>query len=186
MEFIPSEIPEVVHIRPAVFTDDRGFFVVDFNQEAFRDRGLPECFVQQNLSGSRHGVLRGLHYQSRFPQGKLVRVTTGRIFDVAVDLRRSSPTFGRWVGLEVASDTHDLLWVPPGFAHGFYVLSDWAEVSYSVTDRYAPEFEHTIRWDDPDLGIRWPIPDGETPVLSPKDAAGVSFKDAAVFDQEEQ
>ncbi len=182
MEFIPSAIPDVVHIRPKVFTDDRGFFVVDFNQEAFRRAGLPVSFVQQNLSGSRHGVLRGLHYQSRHPQGKLVRVTTGRIFDVAVDLRRTSRTFGQWVGMEVASDTNELLWVPPGFAHGFFVLSDWAEVSYSVTDRYDPEFEHTIRWDDPDLAIEWPIPDGEAPVLSAKDAVGIRFRDALAFD----
>ena len=151
-------------------------------RSATAEAGLPESFVQQNLSGSRHGVLRGLHYQSRHPQGKLVRVTTGRIFDVAVDLRRASPTFGEWVAQEVASDTHDLLWVPPGFAHGFYVLSDWAEVSYSVTDRYAPEFEHTIRWNDPDLAIEWPIPDGEEPVLSAKDAGGMAFRDAPTFE----
>ncbi len=182
MDFIRSAIPEVVTVRPRVFTDDRGFFVVDFNQSAFADAGLPESFVQQNLSGSRQGVLRGLHYQSRYPQGKLVRVTRGRIFDVAVDLRRSSSTFGEWVGQEITSDTHELLWVPPGFGHGFYVLSDWAEVSYSVTDRYAPDFEHTIRWDDADLAIQWPIAEGEDPILSSKDAAGMAFRDAPTLD----
>jgi dTDP-4-dehydrorhamnose 3,5-epimerase len=165
MDFNPSVIPDVVLVEPRVFTDERGFFVVDFNQDEFARAGLPDSFVQQNLSGSRHGVLRGLHYQSQFVQGKLVRVTTGRIFDVAVDLRESSPTLGHSVGHELSSDNPHLLWVPPGFAHGFYVMSDWAEVSYSVTDRYAPDFEHTIRWDDPDLSIDWPIPVGESPIF---------------------
>ena len=166
-------IPDVVLIEPKVFGDDRGFFMESFNQRAFNAAtGTDHRFVQDNHSRSGRGVLRGLHYQIRQPQGKLVRVTSGAVFDVAVDLRKSSPTFGQWVGAELSDDNHHQLWVPPGFAHGFVVLSDTAEFLYKTTDYYAPQYERSILWSDPDLAIKWPV---DAPILSAKDLQGLKF-----------
>ncbi|MCL2429741.1 MAG: dTDP-4-dehydrorhamnose 3,5-epimerase, partial [Alphaproteobacteria bacterium] len=160
--------------------DERGFLQVSFNAREFNEAvGADITFVQDNHSRSRRGVLRGLHYQIRKPQGKLVRVVTGRVFDVAVDARRSSPTFGRWVGFELSADNHRQLWVPPGFAHGFLVLSDTADFLYKTTDYYAPEHERTVAWNDPAIGIKWPL--DEAPVLSAKDKIGVPLREAEVF-----
>ena len=174
-------IPEVVLIEPKVFGDARGFFFESFNQKAFNDAtGTNHQFVQDNHSRSAKGVLRGLHYQIQQPQGKLVRVAQGAVFDVAVDIRKSSPTFGQWVGEELSEDNHRQLWVPPGFAHGFVVLSDIAEFLYKTTDYYAPQFERCIAWNDPDLAIDWPDI-GMAPLLSAKDATGLSLAKAEVF-----
>jgi dTDP-4-dehydrorhamnose 3,5-epimerase len=180
MKISPARIPGVLLIQPKVFGDARGFFFESYNAKRFRElTGLSVVFVQDNHSMSRKGVLRGLHYQIRHPQGKLVRVVAGGVFDVAVDLRRSSATFGRWVGERLSAANKLQLWVPPGFGHGFYVLSETAEVLYKTTDDYAPEHERCIRWDDPDLNIRWPL--DEPPLVSEKDQQGVFFKDAEVF-----
>jgi dTDP-4-dehydrorhamnose 3,5-epimerase len=178
---VPTAIPDVLIFEPQVFSDERGFLLVSWNDQNFHDAtGSDVTFVQDNHSRSRRGVLRGLHYQIRQPQGKLVRVVTGRVFDVAVDLRRSSPTFGRWVGVELSAENHRELWVPPGFAHGFLVLSDTADFLYKTTDYYAPEHERTVAWNDPAIGIDWPV-EGE-PVLSTKDQVGVALTDAEVFE----
>jgi dTDP-4-dehydrorhamnose 3,5-epimerase len=175
MKVTPTALPEVLVIEPRVFSDERGFFFESFNRRDFAHAtGIEAEFVQDNHSHSAQGVLRGLHYQIRQPQGKLMHVVQGRIFDVAVDIRRSSPNFKRWVGIELTSQNHKQLWTPPGFAHGFAVLSETAELFYKVTDYYAPEHERGIRWDDPDLGIEWPaLPavvlskrDREAPFLS--------------------
>jgi dTDP-4-dehydrorhamnose 3,5-epimerase len=182
MKFTPTTIPDVVLIEPKVLTDDRGFFLETFQARKYASAGVTAPMVQDNHSGSRRGVLRGLHYQLRCPQGKLVSVLVGEIFDVAVDLRRSSPTFGQWVGLTLAAKDRRQVWVPPGFAHGFYVLSEWAEVCYKVTDFYNPECERTLLWNDPEVGVRWPLSDGEGPVLSPKDAQGQTLSRAEVFE----
>lgn len=180
MQFHPSEIPDVLLLEPRVFGDDRGFFFESYNQRVFTEKaGNSVQFVQDNHSSSRQNVLRGLHYQIQQPQGKLVRVIVGQIYDVAVDLRRSSPTFGQWVGYELSAQNKHQLWVPAGFGHGFLVLSEQAEVLYKTTDYYAPEHERCIRWDDPDLAIAWPLA-GE-PILSAKDQAGVPFAAAEVF-----
>ena len=169
-------IPEVVLIEPKVFGDARGFFFESFNQKAFNEAtGTNHQFVQDNHSRSAKGVLRGLHYQIQQPQGKLVRVVRGAVFDVAVDIRKSSPTFGRWVGAELSEDNQHQLWVPPGFAHGFLVLSDLADFLYKTTDYYAPQYERSILWNDSDLNIDWPI--GE-PILSNKDRQGLKFNSA--------
>ena len=169
-------IPDVVLIEPKVFGDSRGFFFESFNQKAFdEDTGTNHQFVQDNHSRSAKGVLRGLHYQIEQPQGKLVRVAQGAVFDVAVDIRRSSPTFGQWVGAELSAENHRQLWVPPGFAHGFLVLSDLADFLYKTTDYYAPQYERSILWNDSDLNIDWPI--GE-PILSNKDRQGLKFNSA--------
>lgn len=174
-------IPEVVLIEPKVFGDARGFFFESFNQKAFNEAtGTNHQFVQDNHSRSAKGVLRGLHYQIQQPQGKLVRVVRGAVFDVAVDIRKSSPTFGQWVGEVLSADNHRQLWVPPGFAHGFMVLSETAEFLYKTTDYYAPVYERCIAWDDPDLAIDWPEV-GMAPLLSAKDAAGLSLAKAEVF-----
>ena len=174
-------IPEVVLIEPKVFGDARGFFFESFNQKAFNDAtGTNHQFVQDNHSRSAQGVLRGLHYQIQQPQGKLVRVVRGAVIDVAVDIRKSSPTFGQWVAEELSEDNHRQLWVPPGFAHGFVVLSEMAEFLYKTTDYYAPSFERCIAWDDPTLAIDWKLA-GRQPLLSAKDAAGVSLSAAEVF-----
>jgi dTDP-4-dehydrorhamnose 3,5-epimerase len=182
MQFAPMAIPEVVVIEPRVFTDDRGFFLETFQALKYAPAGVTAPMVQDNHSGSRRGVLRGLHYQIRCPQGKLVSVLVGEVFDVAVDLRRSSPTFGQWIGLTLTAKDRRQVWVPPGFAHGFYVLSEWAEVCYKVTDFYNPECERTLLWNDPEVGVRWPLADGAAPVLSPKDAVGSSLSRAEVFE----
>ena len=169
-------IPDVVLIEPKVFGDARGFFFESFNQKAFDEAtGTNHQFVQDNHSRSAKGVLRGLHYQIQQPQGKLVRVVRGAVFDVAVDIRKSSPTFGRWVGAELSEDNQHQLWVPPGFAHGFLVLSDMADFLYKTTDYYAPQYERSILWNDSDLNIDWPI--GE-PILSNKDRQGLKFNSA--------
>jgi dTDP-4-dehydrorhamnose 3,5-epimerase len=177
---VPTALPGVLVFEPQVFGDERGFLLVSFNARDFRDAvGGDVTFVQDNHSRSHRGVLRGLHYQIRQPQGKLVRVVTGRVFDVAVDMRRSSPAFGRWVGVELSADNHRMLWVPPGFAHGFLVLSDSADFLYKTTDYYAPEHERTVAWNDPKIGIEWPL-EGE-PVLSAKDRVGAALGAAEVF-----
>jgi len=174
-------IPEVVLIEPQVFGDARGFFFESFNQKTFNEAtGTNHPFVQDNHSRSSQGVLRGLHYQIQQPQGKLVRVARGKVWDVAVDIRKSSPTFGQWVGAELSEDNQHQLWVPPGFAHGFVVLSESADFLYKTTDYYAPEHERCIAWNDPQLGIRWPY-EGE-PRLSAKDARGVTLEQAEIFD----
>jgi dTDP-4-dehydrorhamnose 3,5-epimerase len=181
MQFTPTAIPDVVVIEPRVLTDERGFFLETFQARKYAPAGVTAPMVQDNHSGSRRGVLRGLHYQIRYPQGKLVSVLFGEVFDVAVDLRRSSPTFGRWVGLTLTAKDRKQVWAPPGFAHGFYVLSEWAEVCYKVTDFYNPEYERTLLWNDPAVGVRWPLAEGEGPVLSPKDAMGLPLSRAEVF-----
>jgi dTDP-4-dehydrorhamnose 3,5-epimerase len=178
----PTSIPDVLLIQPHVFEDARGFFMETFQERRYQELGLPGKFVQDNHSGSRQGILRGLHYQIRQPQGKLVRVVVGEIFDVSVDIRRSSPTFGQWVEVTLSDQNRNQVWVPPGFAHGFYVLSEWAEVIYKVTDFYAPEWERTLLWNDPAIGIRWPLVDGKPPVLSEKDANGKPLAEAELFD----
>lgn len=180
MNVLRTDIPEVLILEPKVFGDARGFFLESFNQRAFvQATGLDVAFVQDNHSRSARGVLRGLHYQLQQSQGKLVRVVRGSVFDVAVDVRRSSPTFGRWVGVELTEDNHRQLWVPPGFAHGFVVLSDTADFLYKTTDYYAPQYERSIAWNDPAIGIRWPY-EG-TPALSAKDAAAPKLAQAEVF-----
>ncbi|WP_394237252.1 dTDP-4-dehydrorhamnose 3,5-epimerase [Pseudomonas anguilliseptica] len=180
MQAIKTELPGVLILEPKVFGDQRGFFFESFNARAFAEATGLQCeFVQDNHSRSQLGVLRGLHYQIQQAQGKLVRVTAGEVYDVAVDLRRSSPTFGHWVGVHLSAENKRQLWVPAGFAHGFVVLSEFAEFLYKTTDYYAPEHERCIRWDDPTLAIDWPL-DG-APQLSAKDQSGLSFADAQVF-----
>ena len=181
MNIIQTPLKDAVILEPKVFGDARGFFMETWNQHAFAQAGLTINFVQDNHSRSAQGILRGLHYQTEQTQGKLVRVTAGKVFDVAIDLRQSSPSFGQWFGVELSEDNHRMFWVPPGFAHGFYVMSESADFSYKCTDFYAPQAEHAIRWDDPTLNIQWPIPAGDTPKLSAKDAQGVWFKDAELF-----
>lgn len=181
MQITPTEISDVLVIKPQVFGDDRGFFFESFNQKKFSEEaGLTQPFVQDNHSFSRQNILRGLHYQIQQAQGKLVRVATGEIYDVAVDIRRSSPTFGQWVGIKLNTDNKQQLWIPPGFAHGFYVMSETADVLYKTTDYYAPQHERTIHWNDPDLKIRWPLMTA-APTLSRKDQTGQAFTEAEVF-----
>ncbi|RMF47094.1 MAG: dTDP-4-dehydrorhamnose 3,5-epimerase [Anaerolineae bacterium] len=182
MNFIPTSLPEVIIVEPRVFGDERGFFMETYHQAKFHAAGITAEFVQDNHSGSQRGILRGLHYQIRHSQGKLVRVVVGRVFDVAVDIRRSSPTFGQWVGVELSAENKRQLWIPEGFAHGFYVLSEWAEVVYKATDLYAPEWDRSIRWDDPDIGIAWPLIDAHPPRLSQKDAAAPFLRDADIYE----
>jgi dTDP-4-dehydrorhamnose 3,5-epimerase len=181
MKVIPTSIPDVLILEPKIFGDTRGFFLESFNQKAFEAAtGVTANFVQDNHSRSTKGVLRGLHYQVRQPQGKLVRVVRGSAYDVAVDVRKSSPTFGKWVGVELSEENQLQLWVPPGFAHGFLVTTESADFLYKATDYYAPEHERCIAWDDPAIGIDWPF-EGE-PSLSAKDKAGVRLADAEVFE----
>ena len=179
MNVTPTAIPDVLVIEPKVFGDSRGFFLESWNQRAFSAAGIRAGFVQDNHSRSSRSVLRGLHYQLQQAQGKLVRVIAGEIYDVAVDIRRGSTTFGRWVGVALSAANRRMIWVPPGFAHGFLVVSEAAEVLYKATDYYAPEHERSIAWNDPDLAIAWPLA-GE-PVLSAKDAAGTRLRDAEVY-----
>jgi dTDP-4-dehydrorhamnose 3,5-epimerase len=179
MKATPTAIPDVLVIEPKVFGDARGFFFESFNQKAFNAAiGQAVTFVQDNHSRSSRGVLRGLHYQVQQPQGKLVRVVRGAVFDVVVDIRQGSPTYGKWVGVELSEDKHQQLWVPAGLAHGFLVLSDSADFLYKTTDYYAPEFERCIAWDDPALAIDWPLK-GFQPELSAKDRAGVRLASLA-------
>lgn len=181
MRFLPTAIPEVCIIEPQVFGDERGFFMETYHRARFAAAGIDADFVQDNHSRSRRGTLRGLHYQIRQAQGKLVRVVQGTVFDVAVDMRRSSPTFGQWVGEILSAENKRQMWVPPGFAHGFYVLSDSADFVYKCTALYAPEHERCVRWDDAELAIAWPLVEGVPPLVSPKDAAGASFRDAECY-----
>jgi dTDP-4-dehydrorhamnose 3,5-epimerase len=175
-----TAIPDVFIVAPKVFGDERGFFLESFNERALRGVGIDAHFVQDNHSRSVRNVLRGLHYQIDQPQGKLVRVVSGRVFDVAVDLRRASATFGKWAGVELSAEDKKMFWIPPGFAHGFAVLSESADFLYKATDYYAPASERTILWNDPEIGIEWPLA-GE-PILSAKDAAGIPFRQAEVFE----
>jgi dTDP-4-dehydrorhamnose 3,5-epimerase len=181
MKVQSTQIAGVLIIEPDVFGDERGFFLESFNERAMREIGIDAHFVQDNHSRSQRNVLRGLHYQINQPQGKLVRVVDGTVFDVAVDIRRNSSTFGKWVGMELSAENKRTFWMPAGIAHGFVVLSDSADFVYKATDYYAPEFERTILWNDRDLGIQWPLMD--EPILSSKDAAGKSFRDAEVFEK---
>jgi dTDP-4-dehydrorhamnose 3,5-epimerase len=178
MKVTPTAIPDVKLIEPRVFGDDRGFFFESWNRRALAEAGVDAEFVQDNHSRSRHGVLRGLHYQIEHAQGKLVRVVVGSVFDIAVDLRRSSATFGGHVAVELSAENKRMLWVPPGFAHGFVVVSDAAEFLYKTTDYWFPEHERTLLWNDPALRIAWPV---ATPQLAPKDAAGTPFADAELY-----
>ncbi len=180
MNIIPTALPEVKIIEPKVFGDERGFFMETHNAAAFAAAGLDLHFVQDNHSRSTRGVLRGLHYQLSQPQGKLVRVAAGAVFDVAVDMRRSSPRFGQWVGVELSAANKRMLWVPPGFAHGFVTLEDGTDFLYKCTALYAPADEHCLRWDDPTVGVKWPL-DGMTPQLSAKDAVGKVLAEAQVY-----
>jgi dTDP-4-dehydrorhamnose 3,5-epimerase len=179
MQVIPAAIPDVLIIEPKVFGDARGFFLESWNERAFLKAGIKARFVQDNHSRSARNVVRGLHYQIKQPQGKLIRVTAGEVFDVAVDIRRSSPTFGKWIGNKLSGENKLMMWIPPGFAHGFSVLSEYAEFLYKTTDYYSPEYERTILWNDPDLAISWPL-QGE-PLLSAKDRQGVPFAKAEAF-----
>ncbi len=181
MNVIDTEIPDVKIIEPKVFGDERGFFLETFRDDWFRQNICDLGFVQDNHSKSKQGILRGLHYQTHQTQGKLVRVTSGEVFDVAVDMRKNSETFGKWVGVYLSAENKRLFWVPPGFAHGFYVTSDSAEFLYKCTDYYHPESEVSVRYDDPVLGVDWPLVDGTPPSLSNKDEAGLMFNDAPTF-----
>ncbi|GAC1421000.1 MAG: dTDP-4-dehydrorhamnose 3,5-epimerase [Acidobacteriaceae bacterium] len=179
MQVVQTTLKDVMVLEPKVFGDERGFFFESYNEATFASLGLPTHFLQDNHSGSRKGVLRGLHYQLHQPQGKVVRALKGEIFDVAVDIRRTSPDFGRWFGVVLSAENKKQLWIPPGFAHGFLVLTEFAEVAYKATELYAPAHERSILWNDPAIGIEWPL-DGE-PTLSGKDQAGSLLKDAEVF-----
>ena len=180
MNVVPTAIPDVVILEPRVFGDERGFFLESWNARALRDvLGFDANFVQDNHSRSRRGVLRGLHHQIVQPQGKLVRVARGRVFDVAVDLRKSSATFGRWVGVELSDDNHRQVYVPPGFAHGFLVLSDWADFLYKTTDYYAPQHERCLIWNDPDVAVDWPLTC--EPALAAKDRDGLALRQVETF-----
>jgi dTDP-4-dehydrorhamnose 3,5-epimerase len=180
MRVVPTAIPDVLMLEPRVFGDERGFFFESYNQRTMETlAGIKGVFVQDNHSRSARNVLRGLHYQIQHPQGKLVRVIAGAVFDVAVDIRRSSPTFGKWTGIELSAENKRMAWIPPGFAHGFLVTSDYAEFLYKTTDFWAPQFERTIAWDDPDIGIAWPLK-GE-PILSEKDRKGSRLGEAELF-----
>lgn len=181
MEFEPTEIPDVIVVHPRVFGDARGFFFESWEERKFAAAGLGMRFVQDNHSRSMRHTLRGLHYQIQQPQGKLVRVVRGEVFDVAVDMRRSSPTYGRWIGMALSEENRRMLWVPPGFAHGFLTLSDSADVLYRCTDFWVAAHERAVIWNDPDLQVAWPLPEGVEPLVSVKDAAAVRFRDAQTF-----
>ena len=183
MKAIPTEIPDVIILEPQVFYDARGFFMETYHTRKLAELGITTQFVQDNHSRSQCGTLRGLHYQIRQTQGKLVRVVAGEIFDVAVDLRRRSPTFGQWTGAALSDENKHQLWIPPGFAHGFYSLSETVDLIYKVTDYYAPEWDRTLLWNDPQINIAWPLIDGQPPVLSAKDAQGRPFMHAEVFEE---
>jgi len=181
MEFEPTRLPEVVLIKPLVFGDARGFFFETWQEANFSAAGIGMPFVQDNHSHSTRHTLRGLHFQIKQPQGKLVRVTRGEVFDVAVDIRRSSPRFGQWVGVVLSATNHHMLWVPPGFAHGYLALSEEIDFVYKCTDYYAPQHERAIRWNDTQLGVEWPLPADAAPVLSGKDAIAPLFKEAETY-----
>jgi len=181
MDYIKTAIPDVVIIKPKVFGDHRGFFLETYRQNEFNEFCAPVNFVQDNHSGSSQGALRGLHYQLKHTQGKLVRAVIGEIFDVAVDIRQGSPTFGQWVGEILSAENRHQLWIPAGFAHGFYVISEWAEVFYKATDYYAPEWDRGILWNDPAISVEWPLVNGLAPVLSQKDANASLLAEAETF-----
>lgn len=180
MKVTPTAIPDVLVIEPKVFGDERGFFFENWNRRTFKGLGITADFVQDNHSKSARNVLRGLHYQIQHPQGKLVRVITGEVFDVAVDLRKSSPTFGKWVGYSLSADNKRMVWIPPGFAHGFLTLSDTAEFLYKTTDYWYPEHERSLLWSDPQLAIDWPF--DSAPIIAAKDAAGLTLESCEAFD----
>jgi dTDP-4-dehydrorhamnose 3,5-epimerase len=182
MRFLPTDLPEVILLEPEIYSDDRGFFMETYQANKFAEVGIPTDFVQDNISGSRRGVLRGLHYQIQRPQAKLVRVTCGEIFDVAVDIRRSSPTFGKWAGIHLSSENKRQVFIPIGFAHGFYVLSEWSEVFYKASDYYSPEWERTLFWNDDALAIQWPLSGKNPPMLSEKDVHGLPLSQADLFE----
>ena len=181
MEFVPTRLPEVILIKPRVFGDERGFFLETWKEKRFAVAGIDAHFVQDNHSHSVRHTLRGLHFQILQPQGKLVRVAQGAVYDVAVDMRRSSPRFGQWVGVELSSENHHMLWVPPGFAHGYLALSERADFLYKCTDYYAPKHERAVRWDDPSIGVAWPLTRGAAPTVSPKDALAPLLAEAETF-----
>ena len=181
MKFTPTSIPDVVLIEPRIHEDSRGFFMETWQAKRYHENGIDAQFVQSNHSRSSRGTLRGLHYQVQQSQGKLVRVICGEVFDVAVDLRKSSPTFGQWTAVTLSDENKCLVWIPPGFAHGFLVLSEYADFEYRCTDYYAPQHERTICWDDPDIGITWPSSGSQDLSLSAKDSAGTALKDAETY-----
>ncbi len=181
MQIIKTSIPETFIIEPKVFGDERGFFMETYQAKKFIEFGISSDFVQDNHSGSGRGILRGLHYQIQHAQGKLVRVVSGSVFDVAVDIRKSSPTYGKWVGTTLSAENKYMFWIPAGFAHGFYVTSDWADIIYKATAYYAPEWERSILWNDPDIGITWPLLNNTPPILSSKDVNALLFKDAEKY-----
>jgi dTDP-4-dehydrorhamnose 3,5-epimerase len=182
MRFNPTDIPEVILIEPEVFGDARGFFMETYHAVRFAQAGIQADFVQDNHSGSRQGTLRGLHYQIRQSQAKLIRVISGAVFDVVVDIRRSSPTFGKWVSVILSAENRQMIWIPAGFAHGIYILSEWAEIVYKASDLYAPEWERTLLWNDPKLNISWPLINDQPPILSKKDSEGKTLSQAELFD----
>lgn len=181
MEFTTTQIPDVIVIDPLVHEDDRGFLMETWQADRFREAGIDAAFVQDVHSRSARGTVRGLHYQINQAQGKLIRVIRGEAFDVAVDIRRSSPTFGQWVGETLSEGNRKLIWVPPGFAHGYMVLSEFADFEYRMTDYHAPEYGRSILWDDPDIGIEWPSIGSDAPLMSGADSAGTSLQDAEVY-----
>jgi dTDP-4-dehydrorhamnose 3,5-epimerase len=181
MEFTATQIPDVIVIDPLVHEDRRGFLMETWHLGRFHSTGIDARFVQDVHSRSRQGTVRGLHYQIEQAQGKLIRVIRGEVFDVAVDLRRSAPTFGQWAAEILSEGNRKLLWMPPGFAHGFMILSDYADIEYRMTDYYAPEYARTVRWDDPDLAISWPVQGGRAPIMSDADAEAVAFRAAEVY-----
>jgi dTDP-4-dehydrorhamnose 3,5-epimerase len=181
VKVIKTRIPDVLTLEPTIYRDARGYFFESWRQDRVASIGIQHPFVQDNHSYSVQGTLRGLHYQLGTPQGKLVRVVTGTVFDVAVDLRRSSPTYGQWVSETLTASEHRQIWIPPGFAHGFYTLSDTADLVYKCTAYYAPADDRTLRWDDPDLAIPWPLVEGRLPMLSAKDAAAPALRDAPTY-----
>lgn len=182
MKFEATPLRDVYLLKPQVFGDERGFFMESWNRQMFSDAGFDIHFVQDNHSRSAQGILRGMHYQTQHTQGKLVRVTAGAVFDAVVDLRRSSPSFGQWYGVTLSAENHHMLWVPPGFAHGFYVLTESADFQYKCSDVYHPESEVSLAWDDPTVGIEWPILEGQAPQLSAKDAKGLAWEELPLFD----
>jgi len=182
MKFTDADIPGIVMIDPRVYGDERGFNMETYQLENYKQAGIDSVFVQDNHSGSKQGILRGIHYQIHQPQGKLVRAVVGEVFDVVVDLRRSSPTCGKWAGIYLSAKNKRQLWVPIGFGHGFYVLSEWAEVIYKTTDYYAPEWERTLAWNDPTVGITWPLTEDRPPLLSNRDSKGLFYDQLELFD----
>lgn len=182
MIFEKLQIQDIILIKPELFSDQRGYFLETYREDKFIQAGIKLNILQQNQSGSKKGILRGLHYQIKHSQGKLIRSIRGEIFDVAVDLRKSSKTFGKWQGVYLNEDNKYQLWIPPGFAHGYYVISDWAEIVYATSDVYAPRYERTLIWNDPHIGIKWPFNKDENPLLSEKDKYGVRLDVAELFE----